>query len=220
MQFTDQSVSAGTTSYKWNINNDGVVDYTTPSPSHTYRSAGVYTVNLTITNSSGSDSEVKTNYITVTAAPGVNATATTGGYRPGVGFYLKMDNGSTWNPSTDKYLVWDNAAGDLPIAGDWNADGRSDTEVYRPGVGFYLKMDNGNTWNPSTDKYLAWDKAALDLPIAGDWNADGRSDTEVYRPGVGFFLKMDNGNTWNPSTDKYLAWDKAALDLPIAGKFV
>jgi hypothetical protein len=80
-----------------------------------------------------------------------------------------MDNGSTWNPSTDVYLGWDNAAIDRPVAGDWNADDRTETGVYRPGVGFYLKMDNGSTWNPSTDKYLAWDNAAMDLPIAGNF---------------------------------------------------
>jgi len=140
-----------------------------------------------------------------------------GVYRPGVGFYLKMDDSSTWNPSTDKYLAWDNVATDLPIAGDWNGDGRDETGVYRPRAGFYLKMDSGNTWNPSTDKYLAWDNAAGDLPIAGDWNADGKDETGVYRPGYGFFLKMSNGNTWRSSTDKYITWDNAAGDRPIAG---
>jgi hypothetical protein len=90
-------------------------------------------------------------------------------YRPGVGFYLKMDNGSSWTPSTDRSLVWDNAADDHPIAGDWNADGRTETGVYRPGVGFYLKMDNGSFWNPSTDRYLAWDNTNEDLPVAGNF---------------------------------------------------
>ena len=92
-----------------------------------------------------------------------------------------MDNSSTWNPVTDVYLGWDNAAGDLPVAGDWNGDGRSETGVYRSGVGFYLKMDNGSTWNPVTDIYLAWDNTAGDLPIGGDWNGDGRSETGVDR---------------------------------------
>jgi hypothetical protein len=78
-----------------------------------------------------------------------------------------MDNGSTWNPTTDVYLAWDNAPTDLPVAGDWNLDGRTETGVYRPGVGFYLKMDNGSTWNPTTDAALAWDNANGDLPIAG-----------------------------------------------------
>ena len=38
-------------------------------------------------------------------------------YRPGVGFFLKEFNGNSWTPSTDRYLAWDNANGDLPIAG-------------------------------------------------------------------------------------------------------
>jgi hypothetical protein len=61
--------------------------------------------------------------VNVFALENSNVTFNTGVYRPGVGFYLKMDNSSTWNPSTDVYLAWDNAAGDLPIAGDWNMDG-------------------------------------------------------------------------------------------------
>jgi len=220
VQFTNQSTGTPPLTYAWDFTNDGIIDNTTPSPAYTYNSVGVFTVNLTVTNSAGSNSSVKTAWINVTAAPVLNATATTGVYRPGVGFYLKMDNGSTWNPSTDKYLAWDNAAADLPVAGDFNKDGQAETGVYRPGVGFYLKMDNGSTWNPSTDKYLAWDNAVGDRPVAGDWNGDGFAETGVYRPGVGFYLKMDNGSTWTPSTDKYLAWDNAAVDLPIAGKFV
>ena len=105
VQFMDRSVSAGTTSYKWDMNNDGTVDRTTRSPSYTYNSIGLYTVKLVVTNSSGSDSEVKTNYINVNAAPVGYAAAETGVYRPGVGFYLKMDNSNTWNPSTDRYLA-------------------------------------------------------------------------------------------------------------------
>jgi PKD repeat protein len=67
VQFTDTSVSTGTTSYKWDINNDGVVDYTVKNPIHTYQTAGTFTVKLTVTNASGSDSEIKTGYITVSS---------------------------------------------------------------------------------------------------------------------------------------------------------
>ena len=175
-------------------------------------------------DSNGNITMVYTNYYRQVAL--TNISTTTGVYRPRIGFYLKTDNLNTWNPLTVKYLAWDNAAGDLPIAGDWNADGRTETGVYRPGVGFYLKMDNGSTWTPSTDVYLAWDNAAGDLPIAGDWNADRRTETGVYRPGIGFYLKMDDGSMsnpstslWNPSTDRYLAWDNAMGDLPITGKW-
>jgi hypothetical protein len=142
-------------------------------------------------------------------------TSETGAYRPGVGFYLKSDNGDTWISPPDLSLAWDNANGDLPIAGDWNKDGYTETGVYRPNDGFYLKMDNGNTWT-SNDLYLTWDNAEGDRPIAGDWNKDGYTETGVYRPNDGFYLKMDNGNTWT-SNDLYLTWDNAADDRPIAG---
>jgi len=118
---------------------------------------------LQIRVSNGTATQLNTTLTITSVAP------TTGVYRPGVGFYLKMDNTGTWNPSTDVYLAWDNAASDRPIAGDWNADGRTETGVYRPGAGFYLKMDNTGTWNPSTDVYLAWDNAAGDRPIAGNF---------------------------------------------------
>jgi PKD repeat protein len=74
VQFTDTSVSAGTTTYQWDVNNDGIVDYTLKNPQYTYQKAGNYTVKLTVTNASGSDSEVKTNYIRV--SPAVTPTRT------------------------------------------------------------------------------------------------------------------------------------------------
>ena len=79
VQFTDQSVSAGTSSYAWDINNDGKTEYTTKNPLHTYTAAGNYTVKLTVTNASGSDSEIKTWYIKVSSSgvkPAVTPTVT------------------------------------------------------------------------------------------------------------------------------------------------
>ncbi|AAM07053.1 PKD domain-containing protein [Methanosarcina acetivorans] len=64
VNFTDQSTGT-VSSYSWDFENDGVVDSTEQTPSYIYTSAGTYTVNLTVTNAAGSDSEVKINYITV-----------------------------------------------------------------------------------------------------------------------------------------------------------
>ncbi|WP_261788812.1 PKD domain-containing protein [Methanosarcina siciliae] len=64
VNFTDKSTGT-VSSYSWDFENDGVVDSIEQNPSYTYASAGTYTVNLTVTNAAGSDSEVKINYITV-----------------------------------------------------------------------------------------------------------------------------------------------------------
>lgn len=67
VQFTDMSDSAVAAFYKWDVNYDGVIDYTTQNPVHTYLTPGNYTVKLIVTNTSGSGSEIKTNYITVSS---------------------------------------------------------------------------------------------------------------------------------------------------------
>jgi PKD repeat protein len=60
--FTDQSI--GATSWSWNFGDTGTS--TQKNPLHTYNSVGVYTVSLTVYSASGSDTKVKTDYITVT----------------------------------------------------------------------------------------------------------------------------------------------------------
>jgi len=64
VQFTEESTGT-VSSYAWDFDNDGTVDSEDQSPSYTYESAGTYSVNLTVSNAVESDSEVKTNYITV-----------------------------------------------------------------------------------------------------------------------------------------------------------
>ena len=70
VRFTDESTGT-VASRAWDFNNDGVTDSTEQNPSHTYTTAGTYTVKLTVTNAAGSDDEIKTDYIAVggVAAP-------------------------------------------------------------------------------------------------------------------------------------------------------
>jgi len=60
--FTDQSTNVPT-SWSWDFGDGGTS--TVQNPSHTYTTAGAYTVSLTATNTAGTDSETKSNYILV-----------------------------------------------------------------------------------------------------------------------------------------------------------
>ena len=62
VQFTDLSTN-GPTSWGWTFGDGGTS--TEQSPGYVYASAGIYTVTLTATNSYGSDTATKTDYITV-----------------------------------------------------------------------------------------------------------------------------------------------------------
>jgi len=60
--FTDQSTNSPT-SWSWDFGDGGTS--TQQNPSHPYDTPGTYTVTLTATNAHGSDSEIKSGYITV-----------------------------------------------------------------------------------------------------------------------------------------------------------
>ena len=68
VSFTDTSTGTAPLTYAWDFQNDGSVDSTLQNPSYQYAAAGTYTVKLTVTNTAGSDPEVKTGYITVSCS--------------------------------------------------------------------------------------------------------------------------------------------------------
>lgn len=68
VQFTDISQN-NPTSYAWDIDNNGTTDYTTQNPLHTYTLPGTYSVKLTVTSGSGTNSVTMTNMITVNQSP-------------------------------------------------------------------------------------------------------------------------------------------------------
>ena len=70
VQFNDSSVSYdGIIAWEWDFDGDGIVDSNEQNPIYTYDEAGTYTVSLTVYEADGdSDTETKTDYITVTSA--------------------------------------------------------------------------------------------------------------------------------------------------------
>jgi len=170
VQFTDSSTNSPT-SWIWNFGD--VSTSTEKNPSHTYTSAGTYTVALTASNSVGSNVCTKTSYITVNAASGVD---NAGVYRSGV-FYRNGADAVVYGIATD-----------TPIIGDWNGDHISEVGVYRDGV-FYRKDATDIVYGLSTD-----------TPVIGDWNGDHISEVGVYRDGV-FYRNGADAIVYGLSTD-------------------
>ncbi|MFH1319184.1 MAG: PKD domain-containing protein [Bacteroidota bacterium] len=96
--FSDLSLYAPDSWY-WDFG-DGNSD-TVQNPIHTYTAGGTYSVSLTVTNPYGTDSIIKTNYITVSLGGPVTATCTpvTASYCCGLGIYNVTFN--TINNSTN-----------------------------------------------------------------------------------------------------------------------
>ena len=78
--FTDSSTGTSLTNWRWDFGDGNITSYGVRThPFHIYTSAGLKSINLTVTGSGGTDSEVKTNYINVTE-PSSNNTLT---FQPG-----------------------------------------------------------------------------------------------------------------------------------------
>jgi PKD repeat protein len=80
INFIDESTGSGPLSYNWDFENDGVVDSHLQNPSHTYAIPGSYSVRLTVTNSIGTDTELRNNFIvfeTKTPTPYITTIETT-----------------------------------------------------------------------------------------------------------------------------------------------
>ena len=144
---------------------------------------------------------------------------TVGVYRPATGqFIFLTENG----PGALGFSVsFGGQPNDLPVTGDWDADGRTDIGVFRNGT-FHLALLKGNGGpiilqliNPFTFGQ------AGDLPVAGDWNGDGKDDVGVFRPGATgkFLLRQPVVIFPGPQTFIFtFNFDYGtAGDLPVAG---
>ncbi len=206
--FTDQS-SANPTSWNWNFG-DGATS-TAQNPSHTYSTAGNYTVSLTATNAYGSDTLTKTSYISVTDPADIYATPP---------YSMGFEGGAV-----DQYwTLYEGTEGRIQI-----------TTAYTPHTGSYHMVMDDHTNGGSYSQNEAW----MQLNLAGQsqvdlafWWKDFSDETHtqdgVYfsdNGGASFVKVLDlNGgsytnNVWNEFTLDLDA-EAAAAGLSLTGTFV
>ncbi len=213
--FTDQSTGDPTT-WAWDFGDN--TSSTLQNPVHVYSSEGSYTVNLTVTNSAGSTTTCKVDYVTV--YPPVPVASFSGSPRTGLAplSVLFTDN------STGSPIGWAWFFGDenftapwtqlIPSAG-WSAryahssavlpDGSIVLMGGLDGSGFkndvWRSTDNGATWtqmNVSAEwSARSWHNSVAmqdgSIVLMGGWDSSGFKN-DVWR-------STDNGATWTEMTD-------------------
>ena len=217
--FTDSSTNTPT-SWLW-VFGDGVTS-TLQNPTHTYVSAGTYTVSLTATNAAGSNSITRTSYITVSSViPVANFVGTPlSGAAP---LTVTFTDNSTNTPTSWSWSFGDgssvnatqrNPVHTYAIAGTYtvsltatNAAG-SNTKT----VANYITVnaapagDNVGVWRSSTTTFNLRNSAGAttttvfgsptDTPVIGDWDKNGLSEPGVWRSSTtAFYLRNGNGTT-------------------------
>ncbi len=76
---------------------------------------------------------------------------------------------------------------DLPVAGDWDGDGKDSVGIYR-GDTLYLTNQTCNNCIPTANHIFVLGNPG-DVPFADGWNANGTDGVGVFRPtnGITYF---------------------------------
>jgi len=197
VQFTDLSKNA--TSRKWNFG-DGTANSTVKNPIHMYSKAGNYTVTLMVSNSVGSSTATKSNYIKVQPAQKLVAnfsSSVTSGYAPlNVNFTDRSSGAPTawnWSFGDGTFSTVKNPAHLYSKAGNYtvkltvknasdSANSITKTNYIRaktpsttipPVVSFWASRTSGTV--PIT---IGFTDASTNMPTAWKWNlGDGTYST-------------------------------------------
>jgi len=143
-----------------------------------------------------------------------DGTTKVGIYRASQGQWLLDYNGDGhFDPAVDKVYQFGGAPGDVPVAGDWNGDGRTKIGVFRNGFLWILDTDGDGTFGAG-DSVFAFGGDPGDIPMVGDWNSDGLSKAGLFRQGFLWVLDTNNSHAVDAGDDIF-PFGGIAGDVPV-----
>jgi glucose/arabinose dehydrogenase len=111
---------------------------------------------------------------------------TAGVYDPALATFF-FRNLHTLGGAADRTLVFSpsGSGGALPVAGDWNGDGKTTVGLWIPDTGRFLLKNTLLQGRQDVNFVLPVRRGMV--PLAGDWNGDGRDSVGLYDPSTGTF---------------------------------
>jgi len=89
-------------------------------------------------------------------------------------------------PGKDLVFPFGGIAGDIPVVGDWNGDGKSSVGIFRHDHYWILDVNGNGNFDgvgPGQDRSFLFGKDPDDIPVVGDWNGNGKTKVGVLRKG-------------------------------------
>ena len=124
-----------------------------------------------------------------------------------------------WGLDYNGNFAWDGGdraftiglAGDIPVTGDWNRDGKDEIGIFRSGT--WALDFNGNCAWDAGDKAFVIGQAG-DIPVVGDWNDNGNDSVGIYRNGL-WGLDYNDNYAWDGADKAFYLGTTG--DIPVVG---
>ncbi len=128
---------------------------------------------------------------------------------------IDLNGNFQWDgPGIDRVVTL-GQSGDIPVAGDWNGDGRKKAGIFRNGLWVLDYNGNGQWDGTSVDRAYFLGQAG-DIPVVGDWNGTGFDKIGVFRNGLWVLDYNGNGQWDGTSIDRAMFLGQAG-DVPVVG---
>jgi phosphatidylserine/phosphatidylglycerophosphate/cardiolipin synthase-like enzyme len=137
-------------------------------------------------------------------------------WRASTGTWFWLTSSSDYSYATSRNVQWGNqSAGDVPMLGDIDGDGRCDLMVWRASTGTWFWLTSSSGYTQSGSKQ--WGSAATgDVPLVADLDGDGKSDLVVWRPGSGTWFWLTSSSGYSTSAAGIRQWgNQADKDIPM-----
>jgi PKD repeat protein len=164
VQFNDTSTGSPI-SWEWDFQDDGTIDRYEQNPEWIYNESGIYTVSLTVSDGINTDTEIKTNYITVSGC-------------------------SAFESPTNLTTDLDNQTGEVELNWQYDSGGGS-YEDFEDGIANdYLFNEPEDRWNVD-DGYLKFTGQSLSTNGSAYWDNEVEDFTMEFEVQV---IRYDNGD--------------------------
>jgi hypothetical protein len=115
--------------------------------------------------------------------------------------YVALSNGNGFDGTTVKWHDWFSPAGETPLTGDFNGDGKDDIVSFAQGTAadVWVALSNGTSFGPGV-KWNDFFSLAGEIPAVGDVNGDGKDDvvTFTHNAAADVYVALSNGSSFSP----------------------
>ena len=138
-------------------------------------------------------------------------------WRSTTGTWYWLTSSSNYDYVVAGSRQWGSAAlGDVPMTGDFDADGRADLAVWRSTDGTWYWLNSSSGYAYQTAGARQWGSAPLgDVPLLGDFDGDHRSDLAIWRASTGTWYWLTSSSVYSYASAYGIQWGNVTLgDAP------